>query len=208
MSTNILNHPLIDHKLSLLRGVGTSTKDFRELTSEISTMVVYEALHDAPTVSTMVKTPMGRTKGSLVDSDNFVFVPVLRAGLGMTDGVLQIMPNAKFGHIGMERNENTLEPRNYYFKMPRHLEARTVCVLDPMLATGGSASAAITELKKAGATKIKLLVILAAPEGIERVEEDHPDIEIYTAAVDEYVNNAGYIVPGLGDAGDRIYGTA
>jgi uracil phosphoribosyltransferase len=150
---------------------------------------------------------MGRTKGSLVDSDSFVFVPILRAGMGMVEGVLQIMPNAKFGHIGMERNEDTLEAHSYYFKVPRHLDSRTVCVLDPMLATGGSASAAISELKKAGATKFKLLTILAAPEGIERIEKDHPGLEIYTAAVDEYVNNVGYIVPGLGDAGDRIYGT-
>ena len=207
MSTHILSHPLLDHKLALLRSVGTSTKDFRELLSEVSTMVTYEALYDAPTVPTVVTTPMGRTKGSLVDSDAFVFVPILRAGLGMVEGVLHIMPNAKFGHIGLERDDSTLEARNYYFKTPRHIEDRTVCILDPMLATGASASAAITELKAAGAEKIRLLVVVAAPEGIERIEEEHPDVDIYAAALDEYVNSKGYIVPGLGDAGDRVFGT-
>jgi len=207
MSTKILNHPLLDHKLALLRSVGTSTKDFRELVNEISLMVVYEALHDAPTIATVVKTPMGRTKGALVDSDSFVFLPILRAGMGMMDGVLKIMPNAKFGHIGMERDERTLEAENYYYKMPRHFDAATVCILDPMLATGGTASDTIGELKKGGAKKIKLLVIVAAPEGIQRIEEEHPDVEIFAATIDEYVNSSGYIVPGLGDAGDRIYGT-
>ena len=207
MSTHILSHPLLDHKLALLRSVGASTKDFRELLSEISTMLTYEALYDAPTVPTVITTPMGRTKGSLVDSDKFVFVPILRAGLGMMEGVLQIMPNAKFGHIGLQRDDATLEAEEYYFKVPRHLEARTVCILDPMLATGASASAAITELKKAGAAKIRLIVVVASPEGVERIEEEHPDVDIYAAALDEYVNSKGYIVPGLGDAGDRIFGT-
>jgi len=207
MSTKVLNHPLLDHKLALLRSVGTSTKDFRELVNEISLMVVYEALHDAPTIATVVKTPMGRTKGTLVDSDSFVFLPILRAGMGMMDGVLKIMPNAKFGHIGMQRDERSLEAHNYYLKMPRHFDATTVCILDPMLATGGTAEGTIRELKKAGVKKIKLLVIVAAPEGIERIEEEHPDVEIFAATIDEYVNSSGYIVPGLGDAGDRIYGT-
>lgn len=207
MSTNILSHPLLDHKLALLRSVGTSTKDFRELTNEISMMLAYEALFDAPTVPTVVTTPMGRTRGQLVDSDSFVFVPILRAGLGMMDGVLAVMPNAKFGHIGLERNEETLEPSSYYFKTPRGLENTIACVLDPMLATGGSASAAIAQLKKAGAKKIKLLVMVAAPEGVEKIEQEHPDVDIFAAVLDEYVNNVGYIVPGLGDAGDRIFGT-
>ncbi|MCL2606834.1 MAG: uracil phosphoribosyltransferase [Coriobacteriia bacterium] len=193
--------------MSLLRSVGTSTKDFRELAGEISTMLAYEALHDAPTVPSVVTTPMGRTKGRLVDSDSFVFVPILRAGLGMMEGVRKIMPNAKFGHIGMERDERTLEAHTYYFKTPKGLDSRTVCILDPMLATGGSASGAITELKKVGAKKIKLMVIVAAPEGVERIEKDHPDVEIWAAVLDEYVNSKGYIVPGLGDAGDRIFGT-
>jgi len=207
MSTNVLSHPLLEHKLALLRSVGTSTKDFRELVAEISTIIVYEALYDAPTIPTVIKTPMGRTKGTLVDSDNFVFVPILRAGLGMMEGVLQIMPNAKFGHIGLERDDSTLEAHSYYFKMPRHLETKTACIIDPMLATGGSACAAIKELKAAKTAKIKLLTIVAAPEGIERIEEEYPDVEIYTAVVDEYVNSQGFIVPGLGDAGDRIFGT-
>ena len=207
MSTNVLNHPLLEHKLALVRSVGTSTKDFRELIAEISTIIVYEALYDAPTVPTVIKTQLGRTKGTLVDSDNFVFVPLLRAGLGMMEGVLQIMPNAKFGHIGLERDDSALEPYSYYFKMPRHLETKTACILDPMLATGEFACAAVAELKGARAAKIKLLTVVAAPEGVERVEEEHPDVEIYTAAVDEYVNSQGFIVPGLGDAGDRTFGT-
>jgi len=207
MKVIALNHPLIDHKLALLRSVGTSTKDFRELTSEIAMMVTYEALHDVPTVPTTVTTPVGRTRGRLVDSDKFVFVPILRAGLGMMDGVLKVMPNAKFGHIGMERDEKTLIPHRYYFKMPKNLEKRMVCITDPMLATGGSACDAIVELKKVGARKIKLLCIVAAPEGIERVETEHPDVEIYTAVIDDHLNRNGYIVPGLGDAGDRIFGT-
>ena len=207
MSIKVVNHPLLDHKMALLRSVGTSTKDFRELLGEISTMLMYEALHDLPTIPTVIKTPLARTKGTLVDADRAIFVSILRAGLGMVDGVLSIMPNAKFGHIGMVRNEETLQATEYYFKMPPFKDDTTIYLLDPMLATGGTASDSIVHLKKQGVKKIKLVVVVAAPEGIERIHTDHPEVEIIAAAIDEYINNVGYIVPGLGDAGDRVFGT-
>ena len=203
----ILNHPMIEHKISILRSNTTSTKEFRELISEIATILCLEALKDAPLKEIEVETPITKTKGHIIDENNYAFVPILRAGLGMVDGVLTLMPNAKIGHIGLYRNEETLEPVEYYCKLPKHIENKTVIVLDPMLATGGSGSAAITMLKKRGVKKIKFLCVIAAPVGIKKIQEDHPDVTIYVAKLDEKLNDVGYIVPGLGDAGDRIFGT-
>ena len=207
MKEIILNHPMIAHKISILRSKTTSTKEFRELISEIATILCLEALKDAPLKEIEVETPITKTKGHIIDENNYAFVPILRAGLGMVDGVLTLMPNAKIGHIGLYRNEETLEPVEYYCKLPKHIEDKTVIVLDPMLATGGSGSAAITMLKKRGVKKIKFLCVIAAPVGIKKIQEDHPDVTIYVAKLDEKLNDVGYIVPGLGDAGDRIFGT-
>ena len=207
MKEIILNHPMIEHKISILRSKTTSTKEFRELISEIATILCLEALKDAPLKEIEVETPITKTKGHIIDENNYAFVPILRAGLGMVDGVLTLMPNAKIGHIGLYRNEETLEPVEYYCKLPKHIEDKTVIVLDPMLATGGSGSAAITMLKKRGVKKIKFLCVIAAPVGIKKIQEDHPDVTIYVAKLDEKLNDIGYIVPGLGDAGDRIFGT-
>ena len=207
MKEIILNHPMIEHKISILRSKTTSTKEFRELISEIATILCLEALKDAPLKEIEVETPITKTKGHIIDENNYAFVPILRAGLGMVDGVLTLMPNAKIGHIGLYRNEETLEPVEYYCKLPKHIEDKTVIVLDPMLATGGSGSAAITMLKKRGVKKIKFLCVIAAPVGIKKIQEDHPDVTIYVARLDEKLNDVGYIVPGLGDAGDRIFGT-
>lgn len=207
MKEIILNHPMIEHKISILRSKTTSTKEFRELISEIATILCLEALKDAPLKEIEVETPITKTKGHIIDENDYAFVPILRAGLGMVDGVLTLMPNAKIGHIGLYRNEETLEPVEYYCKLPKHIEDKTVIVLDPMLATGGSGSAAITMLKKRGVKKIKFLCVIAAPVGIKKIQEDHPDVSIYVAKLDEKLNDVGYIVPGLGDAGDRIFGT-
>ena len=207
MKEIILNHPMIEHKISILRSKMTSTKEFRELISEIASILCLEALKDAPLKEIEVETPITKTKGHIIDENNYAFVPILRAGLGMVDGVLTLMPNAKIGHIGLYRNEETLEPVEYYCKLPKHIEDKTVIVLDPMLATGGSGSAAITMLKKRGVKKIKFLCVIAAPVGIKKIQEDHPDVTIYVAKLDEKLNDVGYIVPGLGDAGDRIFGT-
>ena len=203
----IMNHPLIKHKISILRNEKTSTKEFRELISEIAMLLCYEAFSDAKTKKVKVKTPIAETEGEIVDENKYAFVPILRAGMGMVDGVLTLMPNAKIGHIGLYRNEETLEPVKYYCKLPHDIENREVILLDPMLATGGSGSAAITMLKKDGVKKIKFLCIIAAPDGIKKIKEDHPDVDIYCAQLDDHLNDVGYIVPGLGDAGDRIYGT-
>ena len=203
----IMNHPLIKHKISILRNEKTSTKEFRELVSEIAMLLCYEAFRDAKTKTVKVKTPIAETEGIEIDENNYAFVPILRAGMGMVDGVLTLMPNAKIGHIGLYRNEETLEPVKYYCKLPHGIENREVILLDPMLATGGSGSAAITMLKKDGVKKIKFLCIIAAPDGIKKIKEDHPDVDIYCAQLDDHLNDVGYIVPGLGDAGDRIYGT-
>ena len=203
----IMNHPMIKHKISILRNEKTSTKEFRELVSEIAMLLCYEALSDAKMHEVDIKTPICETKGMEVDENNYAFVPILRAGMGMVDGVLTLMPNAKIGHIGLYRNEETLEPVKYYCKLPKDIKNREVILLDPMLATGGSGSAAITLLKKDGVKKIKFLCIIAAPSGIEKIKKDHPDVDIYCAQLDDHLNDIGYIVPGLGDAGDRIYGT-
>ena len=207
MKEVILNHPMIKHKISILRNEKTSTKEFRELISEIAMLLCYEALADAKTMEIDVKTPIAETKGQKVDENNYAFVPILRAGMGMVDGVLRLMPNAKIGHIGLYRNEETLEPVKYYCKLPENIANKEVILLDPMLATGGSGSAAITMLKRDGVKKIKFLCVIAAPDGLKRIQEDHPDVEIFCAQLDDHLNDVGYIVPGLGDAGDRIYGT-
>jgi len=202
-----LKHPLISHKLAILRDKRTGTKEFREIISELSSFLCYEALRDAELNEVEVETPITKTKGQMIDEDKYAFVPILRAGTGMLDGLINVMPNAKIGHIGMYRNEETLKPTRYYYKVPKGIENREVIVLDPMLATGGSGNDAITSLKESGAKKIKFLCIIAAPEGIKFIQEHHPDVQIYCTSIDEKLNEKGYIVPGLGDAGDRIFGT-
>ncbi len=207
MKAIILEHPLLMHKLSILRDKNTGTKEFREVAGEIASILCYEATRDAKLNEVEVETPIRKTNVKKLDENQYAFVPILRAGLSMVDGVLNMIPNAKIGHIGLYRNEETLEPVPYYFKVPKDIEHREVILLDPMLATGGSAIDAISQIKKTGVKKIKFLSIIAAPEGIAKVEEAHPDVQIYTASLDSNLNENGYIVPGLGDAGDRIFGT-
>jgi len=207
MKEIILNHPLVKHKISILRNKNTGKKEFRELIEELSMLLCYEALKDISLEECTIETPITTTKGSLINENKYAFIPILRAGLGMVDGVTKIMPNAKIGHIGLYRNEETLEPVRYYYKVPKNIESREVFLLDPMLATGGSAISAIKMLKDEGVKKINFLCIIAAPVGIKRIKEDHPDVQIYCTTVDEKLNDVGYIVPGLGDAGDRIFGT-
>ena len=207
MKTIELNHPLIQHKLAILRDKKTGTKEFRELISEIATFLCYEAMKDATLEETEIETPITTMKTGKLNEDKYAFVPILRAGTGMLDGVISVVPNAKIGHIGMYRNEETFEPVNYFFKVPKDIEQREVIILDPMLATGGSAIDAIELLKSKGVKKMKFLSIIGAPEGLERVEKEHPDVQIYCAHIDSNLNENKYIVPGLGDAGDRIFGT-
>ncbi len=202
-----LKHPLIEHKLAILRDKHTGTKEFRELVSEIAMFLCYEAMKDAVLEQTEIETPICKMQTGKLDEDKYAFVPILRAGTGMLDGVIRVIPNAKIGHIGMYRDEKTFIPVNYYFKVPKDLEKREVIILDPMLATGGSGIDAIEALKEKGAKKIKFLSIIAAPEGIEKIEKAHPDVQIYCAHIDDHLNENKYIVPGLGDAGDRIFGT-
>ena len=204
---HVLDHPLLQHKISILRDVNTSVKEFREVVSEISTLMCYEATRDLPLMDVTVQTPIARAVTKKIAGKKLAIVPILRAGLGMVDGIFTLIPSAKVGHIGLFRDPDTLEPVKYYCKMPPDIAERDVIILDPMLATGGSASAAIQFVKEYGVTHIKLMNILAAPEGIDRVRKDHPDVEIYVGAVDEGLNDRCYIVPGLGDAGDRIFGT-
>ncbi len=203
----VFDHPLIQHKLSILRDKGTSVKEFRELISEIAMLMCYEATRDLPLEDVQVETPVATATVKRIAGKKLAIVPILRAGLGMVDGMVSMMPNVKVGHIGLFRDPETLEPVKYYFKMPPDIDERDVIVVDPMLATGGSASAAIQFLKDDGVKHIKLMCIIGAPEGVERMQEDHPDVDIYVAALDERLNEHGYIVPGLGDAGDRIFGT-
>ena len=203
----ILDHPLVQHKISLLRSKATGTKEFRDLVSEIATLMCYEATRDLPTEEVEVETPVAVAHTRMLSGRKLAFVPILRAGLGMVDGILTLIPSAKVGHIGLYRDPDTLEPVEYYCKMPNDIAEREVIILDPMLATGGSASAAIQFIKNYEVKNIKLMNIIAAPEGIQRVHHDHPDVDIYCAALDEKLNDHGYIVPGLGDAGDRIFGT-
>lgn len=207
MNINVLDNPIIEHKLSIIRNKNTGTKQFREIITEIAIFLCYEAMKDAKLEEVEIETPLCKTKAKVLKEDNYAFVPILRAGTGMLDGLLQVIPNAKIGHIGLYRNEETLEPVKYYYKMPKDISKREVLILDPMLATGGSASDTIKCLKEDGVKKIKFLSILAAPEGIERLNKEFPDVELYTAAIDEKLNEHGYILPGLGDAGDRIFGT-
>ena len=197
----------LQHKLSILRDERTGSKEFREVVSEIATLMCYEATRDLPLEEVEIKTPITTAKFKTLAGKKLAIVPVLRAGLGMVDGILELLPAAKVGHIGLYRDPDTLEPVEYYCKMPNDIAERDIIILDPMLATGGSASAAIQFIKNYDVKHIKLMNIIAAPEGIERVHKDHPDVEIYVAAVDEKLNDHGYIVPGLGDAGDRIFGT-
>jgi uracil phosphoribosyltransferase len=207
MKTIELNHPLVTHKLSILRSKTTGTKEFRELISEIAVMLCYEAFKDETLDDVTIETPITTMKTGRLNEDKYAFLPILRAGMGMVDGVIQVLPNAKIGHIGMYRDEETYEPHNYFFKVPKDIQNREVIILDPMLATGGSAIDAIGELKKVGVEKIKFLCIIAAPEGLKAVEEKYPDVQIYAACIDDHLNENRYIVPGLGDAGDRIFGT-
>ena len=203
----IANHPLIQHKVTLLRNKTTGSKQFRELISEITELMVYEATRDLPLCEVEVETPITVTKSSVLAGRKLAIVPILRAGLGLVDGVLRMVPSARVGHIGMFRDEETLIPHVYFCKMPKDVAERDILIVDPMLATGGSAAAAIDEMKKRGCKHIKLMVLVAAPEGIAYLQKNHPDVEIYAGALDDHLNEHGYIVPGLGDAGDRIFGT-
>ena len=207
MNEIVLNHPLITHKLGILRDIHTGTKEFRELITEISTLLCYEATKDAKLEKTTIETPLEKMETGKLNEDNYAIVPILRAGMGMLDGIINVIPNAKVGHIGLYRDEETFQPIEYYFKMPENVSQREVLIIDPMLATGGSASATISRLKEEGVKKIKLLCVVAAPEGINLIEKDDPDVQIYCATVDRTLNESAYILPGLGDAGDRVYGT-
>ena len=206
-NVTITNHPLIQHKLALLRDKNTGSKDFRTLVSEIATLMCYEATRDLPLEEVEIETPIQKTKANIISGKTLAFVPILRAGTGMLDGVLSLVPSAKVGHIGMYRDEETALPVPYYCKLPSDIEEREVIVLDPMLATGGSAIDAINQIKTYNPKSIKFMGIIAAPEGMQALADAHPDVDIYCAALDEKLNEHKYIVPGLGDAGDRIFGT-
>jgi len=207
MDVNELKHPLVEHKLAILRNKKTGTKEFREIVSELATMLCYESMKDAKLHEIEIETPIQKTTAQIIKEDSYAFVPILRAGTGMLDGIINLVPNAKIGHIGMYRDEETFKPNVYFFKVPKDIEKREVIILDPMLATGGSAVDAIELLKEKGVKTIKFLCIIAAPEGIKKVQEKHPDVKIYCTKIDERLNENAYIVPGLGDAGDRIFGT-
>ena len=206
-SVTVLDHPLIQHKLSILRNKDTGVKEFRELVGEIAALMCYEATRNLPLEEVEIETPVAKAKVKVLAGKKLAIVPVLRAGLGMVDAMIDLIPSAKVGHIGLYRDPETHEPVEYYCKMPPDIAERDVIILDPMLATGGSASAAITFIKGYGCKHIKLMNIIAAPEGIAYIQKNHPDVDIYVAAVDEKLNDHAYIVPGLGDAGDRIFGT-
>ena len=203
----VFSHPLIQHKLSILRDENTSVKEFRELISEIAKLMCYEATRDLPLEEVKVQTPVAEATCRRLAGKKLAVVPILRAGLGMVDGMVDLIPSAKVGHVGLFRDPETLAPVKYYFKMPPDITERDVIVVDPMLATGGSAVAAIQFLKDEGVKHIKFMCIIAAPEGVKAVQETHPDVDIFAAALDDHLNEHGYIVPGLGDAGDRIFGT-
>ena len=202
-----LDHPLITHKLTILRNKKTGTKEFRELVKEISVFLCYEAMRNVKLDKVEIETPIEKMKTKKLDEDKYAFVPILRAGMGMLDGVIDVVPNAKIGHVGMYRDETTFEPVNYFFKVPKDIQKKTVFVLDPMLATGGSAIDAIKLLKEKKVKNIIFICIIAAPEGLELVTNKYPDVDIYCACIDKHLNENKYIVPGLGDAGDRIFGT-
>lgn len=208
MSTlHVVDHPLIRHKLSIMRNKKTGSKDFRELLNEIAMLMGYELTRDLPLEEITIETPIQKTTAYTISGKKLAIVPILRAGIGMVDGLLDLVPVAKVGHIGLYRDPETHLPVTYYCKLPADIDQRIVILVDPMLATGGSASDALTKLKEAGCTHIKFMCLVAAPEGVAKVQEDHPDVDIFTAALDEKLNDHAYIVPGLGDAGDRIFGT-
>jgi len=206
-NVHILDHPLIRHKLAIIRDKNTNTKQFREIISELATLMAYESFKDVPTQEITVETPLETCTQTVVKENSIAIVPILRAGLGMVDGILSLFPAAKVGHIGLYRDEETFEPKEYYCKLPVGIDEKVVMVVDPMLATGGSACDAITMLKKRGCKKIKLMSIIAAPQGVEKVAKNHPDVEIFVSTLDRGLNENCYILPGLGDAGDRIFGT-
>ncbi len=202
----ITQHPLITHKISMLRDINTGTKDFREVVEEIATLVFYEATRDIPLVTTSINTPNG-VFDCQISNVTFGIIPILRAGIGMVNGIHNMLPHAKVGHIGLYRNEDTLEPVEYFCKLPQNAKDLEIFLIDPMLATGGTAVDAIRILKEKGVKNIKFLCLISCPEGVEKVQKHHPDVDIYTAAHDDYLNEKGYIIPGLGDAGDRLFGT-
>ncbi|MBQ1673876.1 MAG: uracil phosphoribosyltransferase [Bacteroidales bacterium] len=204
---HIIDHPMVQHKLSIMRDVRTGSKDFRELLKEISLLMGYEITRDLPLENIEIETPMKKMTARVISGKKLAIVPILRAGLGMVDGLLTLLPVAKVGHIGLYRDETTHQPVSYYCKMPFDIDQRLVIVTDPMLATGGSSADAITMLKNLGCTHIRLMCLVAAPEGVKRLQQEHPDVDIYVAALDEELNSDAYILPGLGDAGDRIFGT-
>ncbi len=203
----VMDHPLIQHKLTLIRDKQTGSKDFRDLVDEVATLMAFEVTRNLPLTEVEIQTPISRAKTKVITGKKLGVVPILRAGLGMVDGILKLVPAARVGHIGLYRDPETLQPVEYYCKLPADVQERELIVVDPMLATGGSASAAITFLKDRGCTNIKLMCLIAAPEGIKKVQDNHGDVNIYVAAIDEKLDNHGYIVPGLGDAGDRLFGT-
>ncbi|MBJ7677632.1 uracil phosphoribosyltransferase [Weissella confusa] len=203
----VFDHPLIQHKLTIIRDKNVGTKEFREIVDEIASLMAYEVTRDLPVEDVEIETPVAKTTQKQLAGKKLAIVPILRAGLGMVDGIMKLIPAARIGHIGMYRDEESLEPVEYFIKLPEDIDQREVLVVDPMLATGGSAVMAIDALKKRGATKIKLITLVSAPVGVETVQKAHPDVDIYTAGLDEGLNEHGYIIPGLGDAGDRLFGT-
>lgn len=203
----VFDHPLIQHKLTIIRDKNVGTKGFREIVDEIASLMAYEVTRDLPVEDVEVETPVAKTTQKQLAGKKLAIVPILRAGLGMVDGIMKLIPAARIGHIGMYRDEESLEPVEYFVKLPEDIDQREVLVVDPMLATGGSAVMAIDALKKRGATKIKLITLVSAPVGVDTVQKAHPDVDIYTAGLDEGLNEHGYIIPGLGDAGDRLFGT-
>ena len=203
----VIDHPLIQHKLTIIRDKNCGTKVFREVVDEIAMLMAYEISRDLPVEEVVIETPMTKTTQKMLSGKKVALIPILRAGLGMVDGILQLLPAAKVGHVGLYRDEETLEPHEYFVKLPVDIDNRQLLVVDPMLATGGSAVMAIDALKKRGASNIKFVCLVAAPEGVKVLQEAHPDVDIYTAALDERLNEQGYIIPGLGDAGDRLFGT-
>ena len=207
VKVNILDHPLIQHKLTQIRQKDTSTTQFSQMINEIGGLMVYEITRDLPLEQIEIETPVAKTKANVIAGKKMVVVPILRAGLGMVDGILQMIPSARIGHIGIFRDEETLQPVEYFAKFPEELDQRDIFIVDPMLATGGSAIAAINSIKQRGAKNIKLVCLVGAPEGVKAINEAHPDVTVYLASLDEKLNEKGYIVPGLGDAGDRIFGT-
>ena len=207
IKVNILDHPLIQHKLTQIRQKDTSTTQFRQIINEIGGLMVYEITRDLPLEQIEIETPVAKTKANVIAGKKMVVVPLLRAGLGMVDGILQMIPSARIGHIGIFRDEETLQPVEYFAKFPDGLDQRDIFIVDPMLATGGSAIAAINSIKERGAKNIKLVCLVGAPEGVKAINDAHPDVTVYLASLDEKLNEKGYIVPGLGDAGDRIFGT-